>query len=60
MEEFARPRRTVCNDKLNAAVGLQTFIGDQYAKRWRAFRAAALIGAAPVLVSGLTRGAVKE
>ncbi len=58
------------NDKLTMAVGLQTFIGDQYAKRWGVFSAAALIGAVPILVlfaflqnqlvSGLTRGAVKE
>lgn len=56
-------------DKLTLAVGLQTFIGDQYAKRWGIFSAAALLGAIPMivlfmvlqqqLVSGLTRGGVK-
>lgn len=58
------------NNVLTLAVGLQTFIGDQYAKRWGVFSAAAIIGSAPILilfallqnqlVSGLTRGAVKE
>lgn len=57
------------NDKLTLAVGLQTFISDQYAKRWGIFSAAALLGAIPMvllftflqrhLVSGLTRGGVK-
>ncbi|HAH96580.1 MAG TPA: maltose ABC transporter permease [Firmicutes bacterium] len=56
-------------NNLTMAVGLQTFIADQYAKRWGVFAAAALIGALPIvilywflqkhLVSGLTRGAVK-
>lgn len=58
------------NERLTLAVGLQTFIGDQYAKRWGVFSAAAVLGALPILVlyaslqnqlvSGLTRGAVKE
>lgn len=58
------------NEKLTLSVGLQTFIGDQYAKRWGVFSAAAILGAIPILilfaalqnqlVSGLTRGAVKE
>lgn len=58
------------NETLTLAVGLQTFIGDQYAKRWGVFSAAAVLGALPILilyaslqnqlVSGLTRGAVKE
>jgi len=57
------------NNNLTMAVGLQTFVADQYAKRWGVFAAAALIGALPIvilywilqkqLVSGLTRGAVK-
>ena len=57
------------NENLTMAVGLQTFIQDQISQRWGVFSAAALIGAAPVLilfwvlqnqlVSGLTRGAVK-
>ncbi|MGE5599186.1 MAG: sugar ABC transporter permease [Bacteroidota bacterium] len=57
------------SDKLTMAVGLQTFIADQYAKRWGVFAAAAVLGAIPVLilfwilqkqlVSGLTRGAVR-
>lgn len=57
------------NERLTMAVGLQTFISDQYAKRWGVFSAGALLGAVPIivlfaflqkqLVSGLTRGAVK-
>lgn len=57
-------------DKLTMAVGLQSFIGDQYGKRWGVFSAAALISTFPVLilfwllqkqlVTGLTSGAVKN
>ena len=58
------------NDKLTLAVGLQSFIADQYSKRWGIFSAAAIIGTIPVmvlfwllqkqLVTGLTSGAVKN
>ncbi|HEY8392684.1 MAG TPA: sugar ABC transporter permease [Capillibacterium sp.] len=57
-------------DKLTMAVGLQSFIGDQYGKRWGIFSAAALVSTLPVLilfwllqkqlVTGLTSGAVKN
>lgn len=58
------------NNQLTMAVGLQTFIADQYSKRWGVFSAAAIIGTIPVmvlfwllqkqLVAGLTSGAVKN
>lgn len=58
------------NEKLTLAVGMNLFIGDQYAKRWGVFSAGALIASAPIvlifmtlqrqLISGLTRGGVKE
>ena len=68
--EFVIARVLLANtNNLTMAVGLQTFVADQYAKRWGVFAAAALIGALPIvilfwvlqkqLVSGLTRGAVK-
>lgn len=68
--EFVFARVLLANSsRLTMAVGLQTFIADQYAKRWGVFSAAALLGAVPVMVlfwvlqkqivSGLTRGAVK-
>lgn len=56
--------------KLTMAVGLQSFIGDQYGKRWGVFSAASLVSTIPVmilfwllqkqLVAGLTSGAVKN
>ncbi|HBK68771.1 MAG TPA: maltose ABC transporter permease [Firmicutes bacterium] len=58
------------NDKFTIAVGLQSFIADQYSKRWGVFSAAAIIGTVPVmilfwllqkqLITGLTSGAVKN
>ncbi len=68
--EFVLARILLANEnKLTMAVGLQTYISDQYAQRWGVFSAAAIIGLIPVLllfwllqkqlVSGLTRGAVK-
>ncbi len=57
-------------DKYTLAVGLQLFIGEAYNRRWGSFAAAAVIGAALILlifyalqsqiISGLTGGAVKE
>ena len=57
-------------DQYTLAIGLQLLISDQYNKRWGIFSAAALLGALPILIlflllqrqliSGLTRGAVKE
>lgn len=56
-------------ENLTLAVGLQTFISEQYGKRWGVFSAAALLGAIPIvllfflvqkhIVSGLNRGGVK-
>ncbi len=68
--EFVLARVLLASDNnLTMAVGLQTYIFDQYAKRWGVFSAAAIVGAIPVLllfwilqkqlVAGLTRGAVK-
>ncbi|MFO7265952.1 MAG: maltose ABC transporter permease MalG [Bacillota bacterium] len=57
------------NDKLTLAVGMNLFIGDQYAQRWGIFSAGALIASIPIvviflllqkqLISGLTQGSVK-
>lgn len=57
------------NDKLTLAVGMNLFIGDQYAERWGVFSAASIIASLPIviifltlqkqLISGLTRGGVK-
>jgi len=57
-------------DKYTLAVGLQLFIGEAYNRRWGSFAAAAVLGAAMILIifyalqsqiiSGLTGGAVKE
>lgn len=51
------------------AVGLSTFLGDQFSQRWGPFAAGAILGAVPIvavylmvqdfLVGGLTSGAVK-
>lgn len=56
-------------DKLTLAVGMNLFLGDQYAKRWGVFSAAAIIASTPIvliflalqrqLISGLTQGGVK-
>ncbi len=56
-------------DKLTLAVGMNLFLGDQYAKRWGVFSAAAIVASAPIvlifltlqrqLISGLTQGGVK-
>lgn len=56
-------------DRLTLAVGMNLFLGDQYAKRWGVFSAAAIIASAPIvlifltlqrqLISGLTQGGVK-
>jgi len=58
------------SDKYTLAVGLQLFIGEAYNRRWGSFAAAAVMGAAMILIifyalqsqiiSGLTGGAVKE
>ncbi|HHY10291.1 MAG TPA: maltose ABC transporter permease MalG [Firmicutes bacterium] len=57
------------NENLTLAVGMNLFIGDQYAKRWGVFSAAAIMASAPIvlifltlqrqLISGLTQGGVK-
>ncbi len=57
------------SDQYTLAVGLSSFIQDQYANRWGIFAAGSLIGAIPIvvlflifqryLVSGLTSGSVK-
>lgn len=56
-------------DKLTLAVGMNLFLGDQYAKRWGVFSAAAIVASTPIvliflalqrqLISGLTQGGVK-
>lgn len=58
------------SEKYTLAVGLQLFIGEAYNRRWGSFAAAAVLGAAMILIifyalqsqiiSGLTGGAVKE
>jgi ABC-type maltose transport system permease subunit len=58
------------NDQFTLAVGMNLLISDQYGRRWGMFAAGALIAMLPFLivfilsqrslVSGLTRGAVKE
>ncbi len=58
------------SEKYTLAVGLQLFIGEAYNRRWGSFAAAAVMGAAMILIifyalqsqiiSGLTGGAVKE
>ncbi len=58
------------NDQFTLAVGMNLMISDQYGRRWGMFAAGALIAMLPFLivfilsqrslVSGLTRGAVKE
>jgi len=69
--EYVLARVLLTSDnKLTMAVGLQSFIGDQYGKRWGIFSAASLISTFPVLilfwllqkqlVTGLTSGAVKN
>ena len=57
------------NEQLTLAVGMNLFIGDQYARRWGVFSAGALIASVPIvvifllmqrqLISGLTQGGVK-
>lgn len=57
------------NEQLTLAVGMNLFIGDQYARRWGVFAAGALIASIPIvtiflllqrqLISGLTQGGVK-
>jgi ABC-type maltose transport systems, permease component len=57
------------NEQLTLAVGMNLFIGDQYARRWGVFSAGALIASIPIvtifmllqkqLISGLTQGGVK-
>ena len=56
-------------DNLTLALGLQLFVSSDYSARWGNLSAAALIGAAPIvltfliaqrqIIGGLTRGAVK-
>ncbi|HBL36687.1 MAG TPA: maltose ABC transporter permease [Firmicutes bacterium] len=69
--EFVLARVLLTSDnKLTLAVGLQSFVADQYGKRWGIFSAASLISMIPVmalfwllqkqLVTGLTSGAVKN
>lgn len=58
------------SERFTLAVGLQLFIGEAYNRRWGSFAAAAVMGAALILIlfyalqsqiiSGLTGGAVKE
>lgn len=57
------------NSQLTMAVGMNLFIGDQYANRWGIFSAAALVASVPIvlvflllqrqLISGLSQGGVK-
>ena len=57
------------NENLTLAVGLQQFVGAQYAERWGPFAAGVLLAMIPAIVlfmyvqkyiiSGLTQGSVK-
>jgi len=57
------------NEQLTLAVGMNLFIGDQYARRWGVFSAGALVASLPIvlifmlmqrqLIAGLTQGGVK-
>lgn len=68
--EYVLARVLLATDNnLTMAVGLQSFISDQFGKRWGIFSAAAILGAIPVLIlywvlqkqliTGLTRGSIK-
>jgi ABC-type maltose transport system permease subunit len=56
-------------DNFTLAVGLQLFVSSEYSAKWGSIAAAALIGAAPIvltflfaqrqIIGGLTQGAVK-
>ncbi len=68
--DFLLPRVLLrSQDQFTLAVGLTTFLGNNFTKEWGIFAAGALIGAGPIiilflalqtqLVSGLSQGAVK-
>lgn len=68
--DYLMPRIMITSaDKFTLMLGLQTFIGSNYAQEWGAFAAGAVMGAIPMvaiylllqdyIVGGLTAGAVK-
>ena len=69
--EFVLARALLTSsDKFTLPVGMYFFIAEQYGQRWGIFSAASMLGAIPIvliflaaqkyIVSGITRGAVKE